>query len=92
MFEWSFGLSEKERAVKNILNILNTREGDVAFDRGLGMSQNYIDKRISDLSSEVITEIDDMIAQREPRIKLEIESLESLSEEAILEVLLSDES
>lgn len=90
MFKWSTGLSESERALKNVSNLINLRQGDLAFDRGLGINPDYVDKPITELSSDIITELDDMIKEREPRVRASIELADVLSAESILEVTVAD--
>lgn len=90
MFEWSIGLSESERAAKNVENLINLRKGDLPFDRGLGVNPDYIDKPILELSSEIITELDDMINEREPRVQVSLEQADVLNSESILEVTIGD--
>lgn len=90
MFKWSTGLSESERALKNVSNLINLRQGDLAFDRGLGINPDYVDKPIAELSSDIITELDDMIKEREPRVRASIELADVLNAESILEVTVAD--
>lgn len=90
MFEWSIGLSESERAAKNVENMINLKQGDLPFDRGLGVNPDYIDKPILELSSEIITELEDMINEREPRVQVSLEQADVLNSESILEVMIGD--
>ncbi len=90
MFKWSTGLSESERAVKNVANLINLRQGDLPFDRGLGVNPDYIDKPIAELSSDIITELEDMIKEREPRVQVSVELADVLNAESILEVTVTD--
>lgn len=90
MFEWSIGLSESERAAKNVENMTNLKKGDLPFDRGLGVNPDYIDKPILELSSEIITELEDMINEREPRVQVSLEQADVLNSESILEVMIGD--
>ena len=88
MFEWSIGLSESERAAKNVENMINLKQGDLPFDRGLGVNPDYIDKPILELSSEIITELEDMINEREPRVQVSLEQADVLNSDSILEVMI----
>lgn len=90
LFKWSTGLSESERAVKNVANLINLRQGDLPFDRGLGVNPDYIDKPMSELSSDIITDLEDMINEREPRVKVSVELADVLNAESILEVTVTD--
>ena len=90
MFQWSTGLNESDRAVKNVANLINLRQGDLPFDRGLGVNPDYIDKPIAELSSDIITELEDMIKEREPRVKVSVELADVLNAESILEVTVTD--
>lgn len=90
MFVWSTGLSESDRAVKNVANLINLRQGDLPFDRGLGVNPDYVDKPIAELSSDIITELEDLIKEREPRVQIAVELAEVLNAESILEVMTRD--
>ena len=90
MFQWSVGLRDSERAMKNVANLINLRKGDLPFDRDLGMNPDYIDKPITELSSDIITEIEDMIKEREPRVRVSVELAEVLNAESILGVTATD--
>ena len=90
MFQWSTGLNESDRAVKNVANLINLRQGDLPFDRGLGVNPDYIDKPIAELSSDIITELEDMIKEREPRVHVSVELADVLNAESILEVTVTD--
>lgn len=87
MFEWSTGLTEEQRALKNVENLINLRKGDLAFDRGLGMNPDYVDKPMSEVSSDIITEVEDMITDREPRVQVSVELADAMNAESILEVV-----
>ena len=68
MFEWKgAGLSEKERIKQNVSNIIQLKKNDVRFDVDFGISPGYIDKPCSEAISKVVTEMIDVIAEREPR-------------------------
>ena len=90
MFKWSIGLNESERAAKNVANMINLRQGDLPFDRGLGINPDYIDKPMAELSSDIITELEDMIREREPRVNVSVELADVLNAESILEVTITD--
>lgn len=90
MFEWSIGLSESERAAKNVANLINLRQGDLAFDRELGVNPDYIDKPMTELSSDILTELEDMIKRSEPRMQVSVELADVLNAESILEVAITD--
>jgi len=90
VFQWSVGLSESERAVKNVANLINLRKGDLPFDRDLGINPDYVDKPISELSSDIITELEDMIGEREPRVRVSVELADVLNAESILEVTVTN--
>lgn len=68
MFEWKgAGLSEKERIKQNVSNIIQLKKNEVRFDVDFGISPGYIDKPYSEAISNVVTEMMDVIAEREPR-------------------------
>ena len=90
MFVWSIGLNESDRAAKNVANLINLRQGDLPFDRGLGVNPDYIDKPMAELSSDIVTELEDMIKEREPRVQVSVELADVLNAESILEVMITD--
>lgn len=90
MFEWPIGLDESERAAQNVTNLINLRQGDLAFDRGLGVNPDYIDKPMAELSSDIITELEDMIREHEPRVQVSVELADVLNAESIMEVMITD--
>lgn len=59
-----------DRIVQNISNLLNTFKYEVAYDRTLGMTGNYIDKPKDVAIALAAAEIHELIAQREPRAKI----------------------
>lgn len=68
MFEWKgAGLSEKERIKQNVSNIIQLKKNEVRFDVDFGISPGYIDKPCSEAISNVVSEMMDVIAEREPR-------------------------
>jgi phage baseplate assembly protein W len=80
MFRWESNLSEEERIAKNVINLLNTRKNEVCFDRNIGLSIDYLDKSVDKISSDMITEIIDMIEEKEPRANLSIEDIYNISQ------------
>lgn len=73
MFKYQRGLSEEERILKNISNISELRQGDLAYDRGLGVLPEWMDKQSGMYSAEVMSELTAMLNEREPRVTSEIE-------------------
>jgi hypothetical protein len=75
MFRWENNLSEQERIAKNVTNLMNIKKNEVAFDRNLGQSSNFIDKSVNRVTSEMITDLYDMISEKEPRAEITIDEL-----------------
>ena len=75
MFQWTESLSEEERISKNVVNLISIRKNELCFDRTLGISCDGIDKSINNLNSEIITEISDLIEEREPRVVVNIDEI-----------------
>ena len=75
MFKWENNLSEKDRVVKNVINLMSIKKNEVCFDRSLGVNINCIDKPIDKITSETITDMIDMIEQREPRSVISVEDM-----------------
>ena len=80
MFQWGNTYTEQERIAKNVTNLLNIRKNEVCFDRGLGVNINLLDKTQSTINSKLLTDIVDMISEREPRADLNFDSLIDLNE------------
>ncbi|RCX20873.1 hypothetical protein DFR58_10175 [Anaerobacterium chartisolvens] len=59
-----------ERITQNIINLLNTRKYEVAYDRTLGLSGAFIDMPLDRAIAETTAEIYDLISSREPRAEL----------------------
>lgn len=80
MFIWGNNLSGQERIIQNVINLFNIRQKEVCFDRGLGINADFIDKTEKKITSEMITQTMDMIAEKEPRANISVSDLFSLNE------------
>jgi uncharacterized protein YjgD (DUF1641 family) len=81
MFKWgSSNMSEQDRVLQNVTNLMSIRKNEVCFDRGMGIDADYIDKSEKKITSETITNLIDMIAEKEPRASLSISDLVDLNE------------
>lgn len=68
-----WGTKGNNRIIQNIVNLLQTRKYEVAYDRTLGLSGDFIDKPAEEAIALATAEITDLILQREPRaILLEV--------------------
>jgi hypothetical protein len=65
-----WGTKGNNRVIQNIVNLLQTRKYEVAYDRTLGLSGDFIDKPSDDAIALATAEITDLIQQREPRATL----------------------
>lgn len=72
MFEWKNGLDIDERISQNIKNLIELGKGELAYDRELGISKEWIDKPASAYDAKLITEITEMCNEREPRVTAEV--------------------
>lgn len=59
-----------DRIIQNITNILNTYKYEVAYNRGLGISPDILDKDIGTVKSIIIEDLFDNIKKNEPRARL----------------------
>jgi predicted component of type VI protein secretion system len=66
----SWASKGNDRIIQNIINLLNTRKYEVAYDRTLGLSGDFIDKPSDEAIAIITTEISDLISTREPRAEL----------------------
>lgn len=66
----TWGTKGNNRIIQNIVNLLQTRKYEVAYDRTLGLSGNFIDKPVDEAIALATAEITDLILQYEPRATL----------------------
>jgi phage baseplate assembly protein W len=66
----NWGARGVDRIAQNITNLLSTFKYEVAYDRTLGMSGNFIDKPKDVAIALATAEIYELIALREPRAKV----------------------
>ena len=74
---WSYGRAEKEaeRIQKNVSNLLSIYENEVPFDRSIGLNPDWIDQPITEITSDLLTEMEDLIEEKEPRTQISIEDV-----------------
>lgn len=92
MFQWKTGLSERQRICQNVQNLWSLRKNDVPFDRGLGLNADIIDKPISKTNSSIISDMVDIVYEREPRADITVNGIlnnEKSMEEIIIEVVMN---
>lgn len=80
MFTWGSNLTDQERITQNVINLMSIKKNEVCFDRNMGISADYLDKTASKITSEMITELLDMIAEKEPRAEISLDNLISINE------------
>lgn len=56
VIDWN-AKTETEKKIKQIANILKIRKGEIPFMRGVGISDEFIDKPITLIKSALINEI-----------------------------------
>lgn len=66
----AWGTKGNDRIVQNIVNLLQTGKYEVAYDRTLGLSGDFINKPSEEAIVLATAEITDLILQREPRATL----------------------
>ncbi len=66
----TWGTKGSDRIIQNIANLLRTRRYEVAYDRTLGLSGDFIDKPSDQAIAIAAAELSDLITQREPRASL----------------------
>lgn len=59
-----------ERIAQNVVNILNTVQYEVAYDRVMGRNSNNLDRNFKEVESLLIAETYDLIEEYEPRAKV----------------------
>ena len=74
-FKYETNLSDSERIAKNVQNLISLRKNDVPYDRNLGLTPDYTDKPINEISSNLYTEMEDLIEEREPRAAVDVSNL-----------------
>lgn len=60
-----------EEVIQNVAMILATPQFSVPLDRGMGLSQRFIDKPLPAAQSLIIAEIIDAVETYEPRVTVE---------------------
>jgi phage baseplate assembly protein W len=60
-----------DEIVQNVFNLLNTGKYEVAYDRTLGISRDFVDMPLTEAVALVTAQIYDVIAEREPRANVE---------------------
>ena len=60
----------KDRIVQNVLNILRTYKGEVAYNRAFGISPDVIDKPADEVQAIIADDLSARIGQDEPRARL----------------------
>ena len=68
-----------ERIAQNIINILNTYKYEVAYNRGLGISADILDKDTETMKGIIIEDLFDNIKANEPRAKLRAVEIEEVT-------------
>lgn len=66
-------LAEEERIKQNISNILQAVKGDVAYERDLGISPDWMDKPEGAYDAQLLTEMTDQCNMYEDRVETAIE-------------------
>jgi phage baseplate assembly protein W len=66
--DWS--AKGKDRIVQNVLNIMRTYKGEVAYNRGFGISPDVIDKPADEVQAIIADDLSARIEQDEPRARL----------------------
>ena len=85
MFEWKTDLSEGNRIQQNISNMTELRKNDLAYDRTLGVLGNWIDKPVGAYSAEMMSDLTQMLNEREPRVISSVETTENNGLRIVLE-------
>lgn len=80
MFKWDSNLTDQERISKNITNLMSIKKNEVSFDRSLGITVDYLDKSENKITSEMITDLLDMLSEKEPRAEISINDLVNINE------------
>ena len=66
--DWS--AKGKDRIVQNVLNIMRTYKGEVAYNRAFGISPDVIDKPADEVQAIIADDLSARIAVDEPRAQL----------------------
>lgn len=80
-----------ERIVQNILNILNTYKYEVAYNRGLGISADILDKDAETVKSIIMENLFDDIKRYEPRALLKAVDVQSVSDDGHITAVITIE-
>ena len=66
--------------MQNVTNLMNIRKNEVCLDRSMGIDADFIDKSTKRITSGIITNLIDMITEKEPRASLSIGDLVELND------------
>lgn len=80
-----------DRIVQNILNILNTYKYEVAYERGLGISADILDKDAETVKSIIMENLFDDIKRYEPRATLKTVDVQSVGEDGHITAVITVE-
>ena len=70
-----------DRIIQNIYNIISTFKGEVAYNRGLGISPDIIDKPLETQKSILAEDLFDSIKNNEPRAKVKSITINSVNDD-----------
>lgn len=81
-----WGARGTERKVQNVLNILRTYKGEVAYNRSLGISSEIIDKPIDEARAIMAEDLITNIEQNVSGVRLISLSVEEATETGDIEI------
>ena len=76
-YQYGMGLSEEERIMKNVRDLLELNKGSVPYDRGRGVTTAWEHKRPGRYTAGMLTDAADMVNSRETRATVQLKATEN---------------
>lgn len=75
-----WGLTDEERIVQNVMNILRTKKHEVPFMRDFGIDPDNFDEDIEFIRGNIMQDVKDEVAKYESRVEITEVSIEGVDE------------
>jgi len=60
-----------ERVLQNVINLINTWQYDIAYNRTVGLQPGLLDKPSEDAAADYISQVHDIVSSYEPRAQVQ---------------------
>ena len=76
-YQFGMGLSEEDRIMKNIHDLLELNKGTVPYDRERGVTARWEHKQPGRITAAMLTDATDMVNSRETRATIKLTATET---------------